>query len=170
MCTSAWGLTTLTLQAWLIPIYKPTTKSIRSEVSGSQEKPGVYSWLELLSLCCTTNFVPSQPAWLGSGQGKVVLGRSRRWREQRRVLQAARDGLILPCSRPDTVALVTARVNQWCRLKLKELEMSPGVWKPEGGDFSGVEFESRKKAAQSWQQVFWKWPSKFHLYNVWEWW
>lgn len=69
-------------------------------------------------------------AWLGWGQGKVVLGKSRRWREQRRVLQAARDGLILPCSWPDTVALETARVNQWCRLELKEFEMSPGVWKP----------------------------------------
>lgn len=69
-------------------------------------------------------------AWLGWGQGKVVLGKSRRWREQRRVLQAARDGWILPCSWPDTVALETARVNQWCRLKVKEIEMSPGVWKP----------------------------------------
>lgn len=42
----------------------------------------------------------------------MELGKSRRWREQRRVLQAARDGLIQPCSWPDTVALVTARFKQ----------------------------------------------------------
>lgn len=92
-------------------------------------------------------------------------GKSRSWREQRRVLQTARDGLILPCSWPD-MALVTARVNQWCRLKLKEFEMSPGVWEPGDGDFSGVEFESRKRPAQRWQQIFWKLPSKFHLYTI----
>lgn len=49
MCTSAWGLTTLTLQAWLIPVYKSTTKSLRWGESGSQEKPSVQGWLELLS-------------------------------------------------------------------------------------------------------------------------